>query len=129
MGKTIRVIVAEDNLSVRTYMVGRLSHSPNILVLGEAPDGGKALELTHQLQPDVLVMDISLPDITGPQVIRQLITQGSPVRILLVSAENDPTYIQGLLENGASGYLIKDQVPNKLIEAVQSVANGQGYLP
>jgi DNA-binding NarL/FixJ family response regulator len=85
--------------------------------------------MTRELTPDVLLLDMEMPDISGNQVANQLLKEGSSVRILALSAHDDRQYIQELLSIGAAGYLVKEEVPEAIIEAVRGVARGeQGWV-
>jgi DNA-binding NarL/FixJ family response regulator len=127
--ETICVLIAEDNARVRAGVRALLEAAPDIRVVGEAKDGGEALELAFQLEPDVLILDMEMPVLTGVQVAAQLQSAGSEVRILALSAYDDQQYILGLIERGAYGYLIKEEVLNLLLPAVRGVAQGErGWL-
>jgi two-component system nitrate/nitrite response regulator NarL len=81
--------------------------------------------MVKELHPDVLLLDMEMPGINGSQVASQLLRDGSPVHILALSAHNDKQYIQELLSSGAAGYLVKEEVPETIIEAVRGVARGE----
>ncbi|HEX2979176.1 MAG TPA: response regulator transcription factor [Anaerolineaceae bacterium] len=123
--KHIRVILADDHAVLRIGIRNLLSHSPDIEVIGEAGDGFEALRLVNELNPDVLLLDMEMPGMDGVEVARQLRMRVSPVRILALSAYNDRQYILSMLDQGASGYLIKDEAPGTIVEAVRSVAKGE----
>jgi DNA-binding NarL/FixJ family response regulator len=106
-----------------------LTRSRDITVIGEASDGYEAIRLTDELEPDVLLLDMEMPGLGGAEVARTLREENSPVKILVLSAYNDRQYILELLALGAAGYLIKDEAPLKIVEAVRGVAEGQrGWL-
>lgn len=119
------VLLVDDHPVVRTGIRNLLEKAPDIVVVGEASDGMEALELVKQLNPDVLLLDMEMPGLNGNEVAQELQKMGSPVRILALSAHDDRQYIQELLANGASGYLIKEEVPEAIIEAVRGVARGE----
>jgi DNA-binding NarL/FixJ family response regulator len=102
-----------------------LGRTTDILVIGEASDGGEAVELVNQLKPDLLLLDMEMPVMTGPEVAATLRSSGTSTRILALSAYNDREYIMAMLDQGASGYLTKDEAPNNIIDAIRSVMNGQ----
>jgi DNA-binding NarL/FixJ family response regulator len=122
--RQIRVLLADDHPHVRAGIRMLLSQAPDIDVVGEAANGLQAISLVEELKPDVLLLDMEMPLMNGTQVAASLRKACSPVRILVLSAYNDQQYIMDLLENGASGYLIKEEVPEILVTAVRSVANG-----
>jgi DNA-binding NarL/FixJ family response regulator len=125
----IRVIVADDHSLVRLGIRRFLTRYPDIEVIGEAENGKQALQLVEKLKPDVLLLDIELPDIKGFEVARELELQGSSTRILAVSAYSDKQYILGMILNGAAGYMVKEDVPDTIYQAIRSIAKGErGWL-
>lgn len=121
----IRVILADDHAAMRATIRKYLDNAPGIEVVAEASNGIEALQLIEKLAPDVLLLDMEMPRMTGIEVARQLQTARSSVRILALSAYDDWPYIQGLLDTGAAGYLTKSEVPELIIEAVWGVARGE----
>jgi DNA-binding NarL/FixJ family response regulator len=122
---TTRVLLAEDSEIVRKGIRKLLNKAQDIEVIAEAKDGVEALRLTRELAPDVLLLDVEMPLLNGIEVARQLNKSESPPRILVLSAYDDQEYIRKMLANGASGYLIKDEAPERIIEAVRGVAQGE----
>lgn len=123
------VILADDHPVVRAGIRNLLEQAPDIVVIGEASDGKEALRMVEELKPDVLLLDMEMPGISGAEVAHELMASGSTVHILALSAHDDKEYIQELLANGASGYLVKEEVPNAIIEAVRGVSRGErGWL-
>ncbi|HEX2980965.1 MAG TPA: response regulator transcription factor [Anaerolineaceae bacterium] len=123
--KITRVLLADDHAVVRAGIRHLLKKAPDIQVVGEARNGEEALRLSTELIPDVLLLDLEMPSINGIDVAIELQKLGSPVRILVLSAYEDKQYILGLLENGVSGYLTKDEVPEVIIDAVRGVSQGE----
>lgn len=121
----IRVVIADDHAIMRVGIRNILSRSNEICVVGEASNGSEAIQLVHELNPDVLILDMEMPIMDGVEVARRLQSNGTPVRILVLSAYDDRQYILEMLNMGASGYLIKDEAPEVIVEAVQGVANGE----
>lgn len=126
---TVRVIIADDHPVARKGICNLLGKVGDIDVVGEADNGDEVLRLVQTLTPDVLLLDMEMPGLTGTEVARRLQTARLPVRILALSAHDDREYIQGLLTCGASGYLMKEEVPQTIVDAVRGVARGeQGWL-
>jgi two-component system, NarL family, response regulator DegU len=124
MGK-IRVVIADDHAIMRVGIRNILSRSNEICVVGEANNGAEAIQLIGDLKPDVLILDMEMPVMDGVEVARRLQANQSPVRILVLSAYDDRQYILEMLNMGASGYLIKDEAPEVIVEAVQGIASGE----
>jgi len=122
---TIRVLLADDHPVTRDGIRNLLEKAPGLVVVGEADNGIEALRLVEELAPDVLLLDMEMPGLKGIDVARQLQVAGSTVRILALSAYDDKQYILELLASGASGYLVKEEAPEAIIEAVRGVAQGQ----
>lgn len=123
MGK-IRVVIADDHAIMRVGIRNILSRSSDIHVIGEASNGAEAITQVNQLAPDVLILDMEMPVMDGVEVARRLHASNSPVRVLVLSAYDDRQYIEEMLNMGASGYLIKDEAPEVIVEAVQDISNG-----
>ena len=124
-----RVVLADDHPVVRSGIRNLLEKAAGIEVVGEANGGEEAIRLAESLLPDVLLLDMEMPDLKGVEVAQKLREMGSPVRILALSAYDDRQYILELLSNGAAGYLVKEEVPETIIEAVRGVARGeQGWV-
>jgi len=120
-----RVVLAEDNEIIRRGIRNLLTKARDIEVVGEAKTGVEALHLVDELLPDVLLLDVEMPLLNGIEVARQMKKGGRITRILVLSAYDDREYIQEMLANGAAGYLIKDEAPKRIIEAVLGVARGE----
>jgi DNA-binding NarL/FixJ family response regulator len=122
----IQVVVAEDNKTVRSGIRKLLNKAQDIEVVGEASNGMEALQLVGYANPDILLLDVEMPVLDGVQVAHLLKKNGPrKTRILVLSAYNDREYIQEMLMNGASGYLLKDEAPERIIEAIQGIARGE----
>lgn len=125
----VRVILADDHPVVRSGIRSLLEKSDQVEIVAEASTGSEALELVKQYLPDVLLLDMELPEIKGPELANLLKTQFPDVKILALSAYDDRQYILQILENGASGYLLKEEAPQVIVDAVLGVARGeQGWM-
>ena len=125
MMNPIRVVLADDHPIVRGGIKGMLERAMDIQVVGEAATGKEAFQMAKELAPDVLLIDIELPDIKGIEVARQLRQEGIPVKLLVLSAHDDPNYVNELIEFGAFGYLLKEEAPEVIVDAVRGVARGE----
>jgi len=124
----IRVLLADDHAVLREGMRNLLEREKDLEVVGEASDGEEAIELVSKLKPAVVLMDIVMPKLSGIEATRQ-IKQLSPATIVLILiAYSDIHYILGLLEAGASGYLIKSARGNEIIGAIRAVCSGESVL-
>jgi DNA-binding NarL/FixJ family response regulator len=120
-----RVLLADDHPIIRMSVRKMLSSAPDIVVVGEAVDGEDTLRLVKELDPDVLVMDIEMPELDGREVARRLKQTQSRVKILVLSAYDNPEYVEGMMSLGASGYIVKNEAPDMIVDAVRGVARGE----
>lgn len=125
----ICVLIADDHPIVRKGIRDLLEAAVGIDVVGEAGSGMEALEKTESLAPDIVLLDMEMPDLNGVEVLKRIIDLQLPVRVLGLSSYDDREYISQLLSLGAAGYLIKDEVPDVIVEAVRGVGRGEnGWL-
>jgi len=122
---SIRVLLVDDHPVVRSGIRSLLEMVTDIEIVGEASTGAEALQLVEQTNPEVLLLDLELPDIQGTQVAQQIGQLHPKVKILVLSAHDDPIYIRELLELGAAGYLMKEEAPEVIVDAVRGIAQGQ----
>jgi DNA-binding NarL/FixJ family response regulator len=125
----IRVLLADDHPIVRRGIRSLLQTAPDIEVVAEAKSGQEALNLVGEMAPDVLLLDMEMPGLSGVDVAKQLKAARADVRVLALSAYDDGQYVRNLLANGAAGYITKEEAPEMIIEAVRGVARGEeGWL-
>lgn len=125
----LRIVIIDDHPNVRAGIRSLLAGFPDIVIVGEASNGAQAIQLVEELSPDVLVLDVEMPVLGGLQVAAELKKKKAAVRILALSAYDDSEYIQGMLDNGAVGYLLKDEAPAKLLTMLRTIAAGsQSWL-
>lgn len=124
----IRVIVAEDHATVREGLKLIINAQSDMEVVADAEDGRTAIELAQKLQPDVALMDISMPGLNGLKATAKLKECCPEVHVLAVTRHKDDGYLQQVLKAGASGYVLKQSPPAELLHAIRAVANGGKYL-
>jgi DNA-binding NarL/FixJ family response regulator len=124
----ICVIVADDHHLVRQGIRALLEKADDIEVVGEAADGQEAVELVKRLAPDVLVMDIAMPRLSGTQATGRVRTLGLATQVVILSMYSDETLVRQALRNGARGYLLKRSVTEELLLAIRAASRGEIYL-
>lgn len=125
---TIRVLLVEDHRMVREALCEVLKKVPDIEVVGEAGDAREALKQAGDLRPDVVVLDIRLPDVNGIEVAARLKDAGSGAKIVALSAFADKRFVTAMLRSGASAYVTKSAAGTELVRAIRAVAAGHGYF-
>ena len=127
---TIRVVIADDQELMRSALRMCLAPEPDIAVVGEAGDGGRAIELARQLSPDVMLLDIRMPRVDGLQATRALAGRSipNPTRILMITGFDLDDYLVEALRAGASGFLLKDARAQDVVHAVRVIAAGEALL-
>jgi DNA-binding NarL/FixJ family response regulator len=128
MKEKIRILLADDHGVVRQGFKMILSAQADMEIVGEAANGREAVELAEQLRPDVVVMDVAMPELNGIEATRRLADSSPHTRVLALSMHKDSVYVREILRAGARGYLLKDAIASDLVNAVRSVARGEGYL-
>ena len=124
----IRVLLADDHRVVLQGFRLILSRQADVEVVGEAFSGRDAVAATMRLQPDVVVMDIAMPDVNGVEATRQILREVPRTKIVILTMHKDSVYVREALRAGAKGYLLKDSIDGELVAAVRAAARGDAYL-
>ena len=128
MRDKIHILLADDHAVVRQGFKMILAAQPDMEIVGEAGNGREALDLAGKLQPDVIVMDVAMPELNGIEATRRVADVSPRSRVLALSMHKDSVYVREILRAGARGYLLKDSIASDLLAAVRAVARGEGYL-
>ncbi len=128
MSDKIRVVLADDHVFVRDGIKSLLENEVNITVAGEATDGLEALKLIDELKPDLLILDIRMPNMTGIEVVEQLRSKNNFVKIVMLSMHESEEYVLKSIQAGADGYLLKGSSKEEFLKAVHTVSNGGKYF-
>jgi two-component system response regulator NreC len=124
----IRILLADDHALVRQGFRMILEAQPDMQIVGQAGNGREAVELAEKLQPDVVVMDVAMPDLNGIEATRRMASSAPRTRVLALSMHKDSVYVREILRAGARGYLLKDSGDADLLAAVRAVAKGEGFI-
>ncbi len=127
-GDTIRVILADDHTVVRAGLRAVLGTAKDIEVIGEAKNGRDAVAMAERFKPDVLVMDLDMPEMDGTAATKEILSKGLDVRILILTMHTEDDYLVPLMEAGAAGYLVKSAADRELVDAVRAIAHGDVYV-
>ena len=130
MTAPVRVLVADDQALIRTGFATIIDAQPDLEIVGECGDGRAAVDLARRLDPDIVVMDVRMPDVDGIEATRLLAGAGvaHPVKVLVVTTFNLDEYVYEALRAGASGFLLKDAPPGQLLHGIRTVASGAALL-
>ncbi len=124
----IKVLIAEDHTVVRGGLVELLGITDDLAVVGTAADGTEAIELARELRPDVILMDISMPDVDGIRATGSILEAEPEARVVMLTAFSDRDRVVAALDAGAIGYLLKDAEPQEVLDAVRTAARGESPL-
>ena len=125
---TIKVILADDHNITRSGLKALLEKEQNIEIIAEAENGRQAVKLAMEVKPDIIVMDISMPDLNGMEATRQVLSNNPEIKIIALSMHSHRRYISGMLKAGATGYLLKSCAFEELTNAISTVVEGKAYL-
>jgi DNA-binding NarL/FixJ family response regulator len=123
-----RILLADDHQITRSGLRALLEQQPDMAVVGEADNGRLAVRMAAELKPDVIVMDINMPELNGIEATRQIRTELPHTKIIALSMHSDKRYVAGMLKAGVSGYLLKNCAFDELVAAINSVIRHQSYL-
>lgn len=125
---TVRLLLCDDHAVVRRGLGQLLSGYPELEVVGEAADGAQAVTATAALAPDVILMDLLMPDVDGVEATRQIVAADPEARVLVLTSFSDGDRVRAAIEAGALGYCLKDAQPEELVRAIQQVARGESPI-
>ena len=128
MGKVTRIVLAEDHRILRDGLRAIFGHEADLQLIGEATDGREAIDLARELQPDLLILDLSMPRMDGLAALKQVKRVAPDTRVLVMTVHRNEEYVFRAIEGGADGYLLKDASATELLLAVRSVSAGERYL-
>jgi two-component system, NarL family, response regulator NreC len=127
-GDQIRVILADDHAVVRAGLRAVLGAARDIEVIGEAKSGREAVAMAERFHPDIVVMDLDMPDTDGVAATKEIVAKGLAARVLVLTMHAEEDYLVPLIEAGAAGYLVKSAADRDLVDAVRAVAHGDVYV-
>ncbi len=126
--KPIRILLADDHTVVRDGLRALLEHEPDMAVVGEAADGRESVRLAETSTPDVVLMDLAMPNLNGMEATRRILAANPKIGVVILSMHQDESYVLGSLKAGAKGYLLKDSMRSEVVQAIRSVVEGRSFL-
>ena len=127
-GDVIRVVIADDHAVVRAGLRAVLGSAKDIEVIGEARTGVEALAMAERYKPDVVIMDLGMPEMDGTAATKEIVAKGLTSRVLILTMQAEEDYLVPLMEAGAAGYLVKSVADRELVDAVRAIAHGDIYV-
>jgi len=126
--KPIRILLADDHTVVRDGLRAVLERESDMEVVAEASDGFESVRLAEAEAPDVVLMDLAMPNMNGMEATRRIVAKNARVRVVILSMHRDESYVLGSLKAGAKGYLLKDSARAEVIQAIRAVSEGRSFL-
>jgi DNA-binding NarL/FixJ family response regulator len=126
--KPIRILLADDHTVVRDGLRALLERESDMTVVGEAGDGRECLQLAETENPDIVVMDLAMPNLNGMEATRRIVESNSRIRVVILSMHQDESYVLGALKAGAKGYLLKDSLRSEVVQAIRAVHQGRSFF-
>lgn len=124
----IRILLADDHTVMRNGLRLLLERQPNLVVIGEASDGRETVRLAESLLPDVVIMDVAMPNLNGIEAARQIVGANPDIAIVILSMHSDESYVIRALKAGARAYLLKDSAEGDLIAAIRAITEGKSFF-
>ena len=125
---SIKVLLADDHKIIRDGLRSLIERHPDMEVVGEAENGRTTVQLAQELRPDVIIMDISMPDLNGIDATQQIVANAPDIKVIALSMHSDKRFVVGMFKAGASGYLLKECAFDELEQAIKTVLADQTYL-
>ncbi len=123
-----RILLVDDHAIIRQGLCSLLEKQPDIEVVGSVEDGRKAVDIARELAPDLVIMDISMPNLNGIDATRKIVGEMGDVKVIALSIHSSRHFVSEMLKAGASGYILKECLFDELVEAIKTVLNGGTYL-
>jgi DNA-binding NarL/FixJ family response regulator len=124
----IKILLADDHQIMREGLVALLEREPGLQMVGQVADGRAAVRLAREFNPDVVIMDVTMPDLNGIDATRQILAENRRIKVIALSMHSNRHFVKGMLQAGASAYLLKHSASQELIKAIQLVMAGRVYL-
>jgi DNA-binding NarL/FixJ family response regulator len=125
---SIRILLADDHGIIRQGLRSLLEKEPDMQVIAEAEDGRKAIELVNECSPDIVIMDITMPNLNGFEATRQITAESSKIKVIALSIHSNRRFVADMLKAGASAYILKECLSDELVQAIRTVSSGGRYL-
>jgi DNA-binding NarL/FixJ family response regulator len=126
--RPIRILLADDHTVVRDGLRAVLEREADMQIVGEASDGWESIRLAETESPDVVIMDLAMPNMNGMEATRRILAANSRIGVVILSMHRDESYVLGSLKAGAKGYLLKDSARTEVIQAIRAVSEGRSFL-